>query len=294
MKLQHYRIRILFSTVVVLAALAVGSLALVSAQEAELPAFTLALTEDGLSVPETAPAGLVAASFANTTEEAPLSIILARLKEAVTMDDLLAAMMEGGPEGMLPLVTLLGGSDVVPGATLEATFNLQPGVHVVLNLAAEIPDIVPFTVEETDSAADEVEMPVADVGLILLDFAFGMPIEVEAGPKMWLIENKGMQWHETFIVRLAEGTTQDDLMALLMAQMQAGESEGAEAPAEDAAPPFEDVFFWMPMDSGERAWTTLDLEPGTYAALCFLPDFETGQSHLEHGMIQLFEVTEAE
>jgi hypothetical protein len=293
MEHQISHVRVLLGGMLVLGALAVGSLALVGAQESALPAFALELTEDGLTVPETATAGLVAASFTNSTEEMPLAVILARLNEDVTMDDLMAAMMEGGPEGMIPLVSLLGGSDIAPGTAMDATLDLKAGQHIVLNFASEVPAILPFVVTE-DPNAEVVEAPVADISVTLVDFAFGMPLEVEAGPQLWTIENKGTQWHETAIVKLAEGITPEDLMPILMERAQAGPPDGSEPEAETGTPPFEDVFFWMPMGIGERAWVTLDLEPGTYAALCFLPDFESGTSHLEHGMIQVFEVTEAE
>lgn len=296
-RLAHFRL--LLGSLLVLGALAVGSLALSSAalvlaQEATLPAFVVELTEDGLTVPETATAGLVAAAFVNSSEEAPLTAILARVNDDVTLDDLMAAMMEGGPEGMVPLVSLLGGSNIMPGASVEATLELQAGQHILLNLAAEIPDVLPFVVVD-DPAAEAAEAPEADVSLTLVDFAFGMPLEIAAGPQVWTIENKGMQWHETVIVRLAEGVTTDDLMPILMAMTeQEGPPDLAGSEGEAGPPPFEEVFFWMPMDVDRQAWMTLDLEPGSYAALCFLPDFETGTSHLAHGMVQAFEVIEAE
>lgn len=286
--------RLLAGSLLVLGALAVGSLALVSGQDAAPPAFVVELTEDGLTVPETATAGLVSASFVNSTEEVPLSAILARVNDDVTLDDLMTAMMEGGPEGMIPLVTLLGGSNIMPGQSVEAIVGLEAGQHILLNLAAEIPDVLPFVVAE-DPYAEAEEAPEADVSLTLVDFAFGMPLEIEAGLQVWTIENKGTQWHETMIVKLAEGVTTDDLMPILMAFTEGdGPPDLAEAEGEAGPPPFEEVFFWMPMDADQQAWMALDLEPGSYAALCFLPDFETGMSHLAHGMVQAFEVIEAE
>jgi hypothetical protein len=48
------------------------------------------------------------------------------------------------------------------------------------------------------------------------------------------------------------------------------------------------------MSAGERAWLDLDLPPGVYTVLCFLPDFASTppKSHLEHGMVRTLTVTE--
>ena len=34
----------------------------------------------------------------------------------------------------------------------------------------------------------------------------------------------------------------------------------------------------------------VDLQPGRYGLICFLPDRKDGKQHFEHGMVQEFEV----
>ena len=52
-----------------------------------------------------------------------------------------------------------------------------------------------------------------------------------------------------------------------------------------APPPGEQVGGALPMAAGMRAWTMIDLKPGSYVAVCFVPDSTDGKSHLEHGMM---------
>jgi hypothetical protein len=56
-------------------------------------------------------------------------------------------------------------------------------------------------------------------------------------------------------------------------------------------PPFEDAGGMQALDAGKTGWLTLDLEPGTYVALCFVPDPASGTAHMDMGMIVPFSVT---
>ena len=53
----------------------------------------------------------------------------------------------------------------------------------------------------------------------------------------------------------------------------------------------EDVGGFEPIQAGDRGWLMLNLTPGTYVALCFVPDPETGKAHADLGMIQSFDVS---
>jgi hypothetical protein len=44
---------------------------------------------------------------------------------------------------------------------------------------------------------------------------------------------------------------------------------------------------------GTTAWIEVDLEPGTYFALCYVFDPNTGQPHVAMGMVDVFSVGEA-
>jgi uncharacterized cupredoxin-like copper-binding protein len=44
------------------------------------------------------------------------------------------------------------------------------------------------------------------------------------------------------------------------------------------------------LDVGASGWLTVGLAPGTYVAICIVPDPASGRRHTELGMIQEFTV----
>lgn len=250
-----------------------------------MPEVTVEASDTALTVPAEMPAGLVAVTVKNSGQ-APHAPFFARLNEGVTQDQFMQALQtdESGAAA-IALVTLLGGAQAAPGASQRAVFNLKSGSHIALDFGEGPgqgpPQMASFEVKSNDGPAPAE--PVATVNADLVDFQFALPDQIKAGAQTWQIENKGGQWHEMAIFKLNEGVTVDDLMAMMMS---------GEEP--DGPPPFEQVAFWAPMSAGERAWLDLDLPPGTYTVLCFLPDFASDPptSHLEHGMVRTLTVTE--
>jgi hypothetical protein len=45
------------------------------------------------------------------------------------------------------------------------------------------------------------------------------------------------------------------------------------------------------LDPGAHAFFDLEIEPGDYALICFLPDTQDGKPHFVHGMMKLVRVT---
>lgn len=251
-------------------------------QTATIPTATITLSTDGLITPETIPAGWVEIAFENIAE-APLFGIMARLDEDATMDDFMGALMGimGGDAGIVPPATFTGAPAAMPGTTQSVIYNLAAGSYVLLNVAGEEPQIATFVVE--GEAVDIDFEPEADLTVALVDFAFGLPVELPAGEQTWLIENLGEQWHELIVIPVPDGTTLEDAMSLLMAVE--GEAEG-----EGGMPEFAAV--WSPMSAGERAWVEVDLASGTYLVSCFIEDVGSDEHaiHAALGMIQIVTV----
>lgn len=246
-----------------------------------MPEVTVEVSDAGISAPAEMPAGLVAVTVNNSTQ-APTGPIFARLNEGVSQEQFMEALM-ADESGMaaISLVTLLGGAQAGAGESVRTVFDLKPGNHIALGFGEGPPQLANFTVAAGSGAAPAA--PAAAVNAELLDFQFALPDQIKAGVQTWQIENKGGQWHEMVVVKLNEGVTADDLMAMMMS---------GEEP--DGPPPFEQVAFWAPMSAGERAWMDVDLPAGEYTVLCFLPDFASTppKSHLEHGMVRTLTVTE--
>ena len=108
------------------------------------------------------------------------------------------------------------------------------------------------------------------------DFTFDMPESIPAGPVTYKVVNGGPQPHEFNILKLAPGTALSDLMSW---QPDAG-----------TPPPFEAVGGMNGLSQGEADYVTFDLQPGTYVAICNIPDPGSGVPHSHLGMVRQFTV----
>ena len=248
----------------------------------DIPIVNITATNDGVETPpvpaDGVPAGMYTFKFTNERSDSSYSPIIARLNEGVTMDAFTEALGVDDGFGAVFLVTLYGGTEVMPESSATMTTELLPGDHLLLEFSPEGPgDFTPFVVAENDMM-EETTQPEADITLTMVDFAFGLPPVIPAGELVWNIENAGEQWHEAVIVTVPEGTTVEDIIAA---------SENPEVAMGDS----ETIFFWAPMGAGVESWTTIHMEPGNYAVLCFLPDIAGDFTpHLMKGMVQVFEV----
>ncbi len=242
----------------------------------EAPA--LVLTAEGVVAPEGLTAGVVSLRLQNDTEDAFFMPYIVGLTDGYTVEDLEAAIAED-PNGLPPeWVVQYGGTGVGPASSFDARFLLEAGDYAVLDFGGEMPTITALTVAE--STEEPAELPEADVLVTLVDFVFAMPNELTAGPQWWQFANAGEQWHELVLMRLEDDSlTQEDVLDLIMSseEMPAG---------------VEMIFNWMPVSPGTSTWASLDLEPGTYAVVCFLPNLleEEMTPHAMHGMVSVITV----
>jgi hypothetical protein len=238
-------------------------------------------TDEGLQytgVTETGmPSGLATFSFENERTDAEFAPSILRLNDDTTLDEFVEAAKSENSMSAISLVTLYGGSWLQPGDSMTYETYLTPGDYVFLEQTETgLADMRTFSVMEGDEKSD-ADVPASDVTVSLQEFAFIMPDTVAAGEHMWRISNDGEQWHEISIIPVSEGTTEADVLD--MASDPSSEDEP------DAA------FQFGPISNGIETWTVVNLEPGTYAALCFLPDVAGDYApHLEHGMIRVFTV----
>lgn len=123
---------------------------------------------------------------------------------------------------------------------------------------------------DTEAAEGAEVVPVTAI-----DFEFeGIPAQVPTGPVAFELTNDGEAAHEMVIFKLGEGADLDELLA------------ADEEPSEEEAQEVGGTFA-LPGEGG--VYANVDLDPGTYAAVCFIPGPE-GKSHHELGMKTTFEV----
>lgn len=270
--------KILFTTLLTLAVVL-----LASCSPAALPQtgagqqVALDITDSAVTTPQSATPGITTITVTNSRQDSR-SLALARLNTGVTLEQFTQALAQG-PEGAVELVALAAGLETPPGETQEVTVDLKEGTYVALGLPENDDPPVVGTFPVSGAAAGQTAEPEAVVSVDMRDFQFVMPEQVPAGEQTWEFTNSGNQWHHMVVLRLHEGVTQEDILAMI---------ESGEEP--QGPPPFDEVAYFGPQTQGERAWMDINLEPGNYTAICFLPDLATGESHAEKGMIRSFEV----
>jgi hypothetical protein len=92
------------------------------------------------------------------------------------------------------------------------------------------------------------------------------------------VRNAAKQAHEIELIKLLPGKSTPDLLSWL-GKLQ-GEPVGIA------------VGGISPLAPAGRSMFSVDLSPGKYVLLCFVPDATDQKSHLSHGMIQEIEVGE--
>ena len=197
--------------------------------EPGMASITIVHTEDGIAVPESIPAGLRHVTIRNDGEEWHASIFR-RLNDDMTMEQFEAAFQEN-PFGSLPLTVQLGGPDLAPGTSSENLFSFEPGSYVVVDNWTEPPRMQPFVVA-IDGEVGEVDdpIPTSAVEVEMREHEFVMSGTLQSGPQWWAFQNSGESVHQAGVVKLAQDTTLDDVVAWL--------------DTEAGPPPWEDIAFW--------------------------------------------------
>jgi hypothetical protein len=213
-------------------------------------------------------------------------LLLLRLTEGKTLDDLKAAVAAMKPGEMLPpawAVPAGGVNPPDPGADTRATLDIEPGDYAVVCIV-DVPDHIPHMMKGmlsgltvTPATGPAAAEPVADLTVDLVDFAFAPTSPLTGGKHIVKVVNMGTQPHELELVKLGEGKTMDDLAhwGQTFDGPLPGSSLGGAAP----------------MAPGEVEYVPLDLTPGNYAMLCFVPDpTKNNMPHLAEGMALPFTI----
>lgn len=133
--------------------------------------------------------------------------------------------------------------------------------------------------EDEDGGGDAEPAEGAQVVEVVgTEYAFeGVPETVPAGPVAFRLTNEGEEEHELALGKLVEGKTMEDVLAVEGDPVEAGVVEELLGNV------------WTP--GGETSgYLNVELEPGTYGFVCFVPSAEDGQPHAAHGMTATFTV----
>jgi uncharacterized cupredoxin-like copper-binding protein len=236
-------------------------------------------TDFAFGAPDTIPAGWT--TFHMMNDGAMFHhVTIVRVDSGKTMADVEAALKTQGPPPKW-LVELGGPNAPDPTNASNATLNLQPGLYALLCFV-DLPDKIPHfakgmvrpltVVAGTSNAAE----PTADLTITLADYSFTTAGAVKSGHHTVKVLNSGPQMHEVELMRLAPGKTMKDFGAWI-AKM-------------DGPPPGSGIGGIAGTAPGTTGYFDVDLSPGNYAFICFIPDAKDGKPHLEHGMVKEFKV----
>lgn len=241
----------------------------------------LAATDFSFSAPDTAPAGPTWIRMTNAGKEFH-HVIVIHLDSGHTVAEFVkafAANPQAPPAWAHPM-----GGPIAPSPGGQATstaVNLNPGTYALICVvpsADGVPHLAKgmsreLTVVPTTAAA----APITPTSTITLaDYSFTTSTPLTAGKNIIRVVNSATQPHEVVIVRVFQGKTVGDVAAF-------GEKPVGEPPGEVIGGA---SFIAGPVEN----FIEVDLTPGDYGFICFVPDAKDGKPHIAHGMIQQFKI----
>jgi hypothetical protein len=251
-----------------------------------LPELTVTQTDEGYSVStESTPAGWTLLTFENQLSAGDSSADILLLPEGQTLDSLFATISPdpaAPPPAWAYEATLVGAPWASSGNSARALIHLSEGDWVVFSPTPAAP--ATFTVTAADSSVSDPDVT-ADVEVTMRGMAFlGLGEPLAAGPQVWKVTNAGPQPHLMSFSPVPPGTTQAQFLDMMIGSMSATPTAGS---AEDVPPTTGGT---ATLSNGQRIYLALDLAAGTYGAICFFPDKDTGAPHVMLGMAQVFTV----
>jgi hypothetical protein len=256
-----------------------------------LPELTITVTETEYQVSTpTMPAGWTLVTLDNQSPGDNSADVML-LPPGETMESLFAALsaaMEAptaAPPAWIYEAAFAGAPWAPAGSSTQAAVLLSAGDWVVFSPAPLTPATLTVTGENATPVVPSGLR--ADREVRMQEYAFlGLDDSGPAGPQVWQVTNTGHEPHFITFSELPPGTTQAQFMDGVMAMM----SGTPEVDGPDAGAP-SILGGCSTLSSGQSLYLVLDVEAGTYGAICFFPEPETGAPHVMLGMAQVFTVS---
>jgi hypothetical protein len=242
---------------------------------------TFTATDFAFTGPTQIAAGQTILHLANKGKE-PHHMVVIRVEQGRTYDSLLAALRKPGPPP--GWVRVLGGPIAgEPGRESSSEHLLTPGQYAVVCFVPSTDGAPHFTkgmvsaLEVTPGTSAPAAESEADIAVKLNDYDFEFETALTPGRHMIKVENTAPQMHEIVIAKLNPGKSAKQLI-----DWEFGGRKG-EAPGTY-------LTGMAPMQQGEAARFEVNLDPGEYALICFVPDAKDGKPHTMHGMLKQIKV----
>lgn len=210
-------------------------------------------------------------------------LTIMKLAAGKTIADFTTAMKKPGPPPSW--VSSVGGPNAaVPGASADATLTLEAGNYLLLCFVPSPGETAPhamkgmvraLTVSPGTSLATE---PAADVTVTLADYGFTVDKPLTPGHHEVRVVNTAAQAHEVVLMELMPGKTMKDMSNWIERDLMKG------------APPGRPIGGMSNLDKGRTGSFPVELHPGHYGMICFVPDAKDGKPHSMHGMTKEIDV----
>jgi hypothetical protein len=244
-------------------------------------------TDFALELPPQIPAGFTTFRLANGGPNLH-HMIIARIDSGKTYADAKAALEKPGMPPMW-LVPVGGPNAAEAAGESNSTLDIQPGEYVVF-CVVDIPGGVPHVAKGmlgqltvTPATGVTAAAPTADITMTLADYSFQLSTPLTAGKHTIAVVTAPGQPHEVELFRLAPGKTLEDFGKDMGALMGGKPMSGPMAATA--------VGGTAPAVAGITQYFDVDLTPGDYILMCFMPDAKDGRPHREHGMVQVVKVS---
>lgn len=250
------------------------------------PELLITVTDDSFELPGSVEEGRYLLTFDNTGQESRHSILL-RLPDDLETD----LAVDLGPETEAPPAWLFEATapgfpgETPPGERSYAVIDLEPGRYVVIDDFFATFEVLPGPEATPIPAVD----PATEATVDLFEYGYELPAGIVPGRQVWEVMNSGAESHEFLLIRSPAPITTEQAMELFMAEDEEATPTGGGPTLSELAPV--GGISWL--SPGQTAWIDVDLQPGTYVALCFVPDPETFTPHVAMGMIAVFTIGES-
>lgn len=262
-----------------------------AAELSRYPELLIRVTDDAIEAPDGLTAGRYHLIQENDRTEEASHFFIIRVPDGVTEEEL--AQEPAGDEDP-PWFwdsVFVGNPDRAQpnGGRSEGIVDLAAGRYLVIDPLT--PELKPerFDVDAAP-AAPAAPDPIAAVTAAMGEMTFDLPATVPTGRQLWQVSNTGAMQHELSILPVPAGATAEETTRAILTLFEEG----------DPATVGPEWAGWYPVEPGgvgvtspqRTAWIALDLDPGTYAAVCFFPG-GTGRPHVIDGMIRIFTAGDA-
>lgn len=261
------------------------AVAVAPASSAAAPAVvTITAQNYSYVAPDTIMSGLVTLRLVNNGPELH-HVQLFRISGGKTITDVEMGMKMAKGDSPPPpwLEPVAGPNSPVPGGEQSLTEELTPGNYAIVCLIPSTDGVrhaakgMVKGMTVIAASGPHASAPSADVKVVMSDYAWDVTPAITAGKHVIQIQNIAAQLHEMFIIQLAPGKNVNDFLQWF------GTQQGP--------PPAKPMGGISGMPKGGLGYVSVDLPPGNYALLCFLPDAKDGKPHLAHGMVKSFTVS---